>query len=146
MPGTVRYRYFPESRMPYGPICIYTTPTGDVYCAVDDSTMDPLLGPAIADMFNNGLMRDLGIKYAPLPDAEPMWRVRVHRDHALGGARLVEADLTASTLNLHLPYELIKKPAAIELGRHSTCATRRFVATSRRYGQLWPPPRYLQER
>lgn len=108
----VRYRPVPAHTLPYGPVAaIVCEPTLTVSWRVAEGQMDPLLGLAWAAS-GTTILRGLPAITANM--------VRVHRDRSLGGDELLVPDVGPDWIDVRVAYDLIKRPAAQELARHST--------------------------
>ncbi|MFI6534148.1 hypothetical protein ACIBHY_16935 [Nonomuraea sp. NPDC050547] len=126
MAGTVRYRLLPSHQLPYGPICIRRNAVGNITVAVDETQMDPILGPTIARL-SDGIL-DVG-------SVTPLSQVRVHRDHAMAADELVLVSIEAATVEVFLPSGLVKPAVTDQLGVHGTLALRELMRMSPIIGQ-----------
>lgn len=88
---------------------------------IDDGQMDPLLGLAYA-LSGTRILRDLSTITAT--------RVRIHRDHSLGGDDVLIVDPGPDCIDVRVAYGLITCSVARELARHSTCVLRTLKSAS----------------
>ncbi len=126
MDGTVHYRLLPSHRLPYGPICIHRTRAGNLHVLVDQAQMDPILGPVVAGLSDSIL--DVG-------SIAPLSRVRVYRDHTLGGDDLIAAHIEGATVNVFMPFDLVTRQITQQLGAHGTAALQAIMRHAPIIGQ-----------
>ncbi|WP_144069897.1 hypothetical protein [Nonomuraea indica] len=106
----------------------YLGRNGGLKVLVDDAQMDLLLIPAL-----DGLS-DAILSVLPGTDAA---RVRVHRDHKLGGTELIVAEVT-DNIDVFLPHELLTKEVSKQIGLHGTRVLATFIQMAAVIGRTPP--------
>ncbi|MBB5130507.1 hypothetical protein HNP84_000195 [Thermocatellispora tengchongensis] len=91
--------------------------------------IDPILPQAIGKL-SDIFMAALGATRSASRRDNPFWTVRIHRDRHLGGDRLIDADMSANTVDIMLPRCLVTTDVVRELGKHGTEVLRWFIATT----------------
>jgi len=130
MVRTVTCELASARRLPFGPVSAVFDRWGNIRWTIDETKMDPLLGPALAEAST--------AMQAVLPALRPT-RVRVHRDRGLGGDQLLVADV-ADVVEVCVPYELMKQEVAQQVSLHGTLVLRTILARTPVIGHTAPPP------
>jgi hypothetical protein len=117
--GTIRFRAVSPRLLSLGPVTVRSR-SGIISWIIDERQIDPLIGAAFAS-FSQTILDGLQAP-ARRPD-----RVRIHRDHAMGGDQLLAADVTKSAIDVFVPAELMTQEVAEHIGLHGTAVLRHIL-------------------
>jgi hypothetical protein len=124
MSGTVRHRLISPTRLPYGPVSIRLTPTGDMEILLDETEIDPLLAAAMNDIGATALD---GFRRLDTPTLIPEAVTRIHAVSDVGGGRLVAMEIEPGVVHGFIDKELARPGLLRAYGEHCTAMLRRFA-------------------
>lgn len=124
MAGTLRHRLVRPALLPYGPVSIRLTPTGDLDILLDETQIDPMLAAAMDDT-GGGLLAEMDPLDVPLITPQTIAVVQAVKD--VGGGRLVAAELDDGILRGFVDKDLVKPEILPVYSAHCTAMLRRFT-------------------
>ncbi|MET8866468.1 hypothetical protein ABZW11_26320 [Nonomuraea sp. NPDC004580] len=130
--GTIRFRAVSPLLLPLGPVSVRSC-CGIISWNIDERQIDPLIGAAFAS-FSQSVLD--GLQLPLLPGCRRPNRVRVHREHSLGGDQLIKADVSR-TIDVFVPADLMTEEVAKFIGLHGTEVLRYLLATMPVLGGGW---------
>lgn len=124
MAGTLRHRLVRPDLLPYGPVSIRLTPTGDIDIILDNTKIDPIL-LATMDGLGTGILNVIDPLDVPL--ITPQTIAQVHAVSDVGGGRLVAVEFDKGQIHGLIDKTLVKPEVLPVYGEHVTRILQRFT-------------------
>lgn len=124
MAGTLRHRLVRPSLLPYGPVAIRLTPTGDIDIVIDETTIDPIL-VATMDGLGTGVLNV--IEPLDVPLITPQTIARIHAVSDVDGGRLVAVEFDKGQIHGLIDKDLVKPEILPVYGEQVTRILQRFT-------------------